>query len=562
MVFGWKNRKSNDSDNQYDVDVDYDDDDQSSSLHLHQHIGGAGGEYVDGYVYDVDDDDDDEDNEQLKEDTFIEIYTTPTPSHDDNQNDNDVPSPIATSTATTAGGGGGFYYSGPIDVSGDELEQTLSEHEVVQARNGRGSDGSGESFRDESYDEENEDYHVNDAAKAVAYKRRMTRRKSALMMLLVVLLIIIGSLAIATSVNISKNNKQQLAVSGAQSGDSSQLSTPTPSPVAPSPSGPTSASSGSQVSTWYARCMIHFHFGLAKDGRAIMRALSLTFCNINYFCLGLCSPFLFIPNLRFLQNNGDGNKDDPDTHPTSPHPAPSPSSDPTSRPTTSHPVPSPSTTQPTEPSMPHGDSPNVGGDCSYGVSVDGACYTVGEMIDVDFTSCGYTFEWIGMWGAEEETDEGSLYPNHVTWSWTCGGRGSPCSDHPTEGTVSFRAVRPGAYKVYLIEGDRWPSTYKAASHAFSVGHDCHSDGGMPAGHVQPTSPVPSPTVPAPTDYPVDHHPTPYPVDHPTSEHPVHTVSSTHPSSYPTSQHPVSQPIVDHRDKYSVTYTKPPSFRRE
>lgn len=193
----------------------------------------------------------------------------------------------------------------------------------------------------------------------------------------------------------------------------------------------------------------------------------------------------------------------------------------------------PSSKPPSPPApAPHPES------CAYAISVSSKCYNVGERIEVDFSACEKPYAWIGLWGAEAET-EGKLYPNQKTWQWTCGGR-QPCSDPPSDGTVSFTAQKVGAYKVYLIEGDLWPSDYLAGSDAFRVSRGCHSDGGMPAGHDYPTKPIP--TAPEPTPQPIPH-PTPYPTD-------------PHPTEYPTEPHPTPYPVG--HPVYPVSFTKHPT----
>jgi hypothetical protein len=189
-------------------------------------------------------------------------------------------------------------------------------------------------------------------------------------------------------------------------------------------------------------------------------------------------------------------------------------------------------------------------ECTYNVSVDRECYDIGETIGVDFTACGLESEWFGIWNADEGVD-GLLYPTYNAWSWTCGGIGQSCGDEsPSDGTVSFSAVRSGNYKVYLLDGDSWPATYKAASIEYRVSSRCDQDQNEDGNDDNDESVAGDSN----TDSNLNSSPTA------TAATPAPIVSPTfQPTVYPPTFLPAVDVTVDHRSKYSVSYTRPPSF---
>eukprot|EP00529_Nitzschia_sp_RCC80_P018658 CAMPEP_0113523846 /NCGR_PEP_ID=MMETSP0014_2-20120614/45911_1 /TAXON_ID=2857 /ORGANISM="Nitzschia sp." /LENGTH=505 /DNA_ID=CAMNT_0000421939 /DNA_START=150 /DNA_END=1663 /DNA_ORIENTATION=+ /assembly_acc=CAM_ASM_000159 len=118
--------------------------------------------------------------------------------------------------------------------------------------------------------------------------------------------------------------------------------------------------------------------------------------------------------------------------------------------------------------------------CKVKITTSDSCYGKGETIHVDYSTCDVGGGWVALYHASAESD-GELTADYIDWDWASG-----------SGSTWFRISRSGAYKVYIMAGDDWDGGYIASTATFRVSSDCHSDGGMPAGHSY-DKPVPAPT---------------------------------------------------------------------
>lgn len=193
----------------------------------------------------------------------------------------------------------------------------------------------------------------------------------------------------------------------------------------------------------------------------------------------------------------------------------------------------------------------------YSLSVvDRECYNLDESVDVKFAACGYNTEWLGLWDVGAGTFFG-LNANYIDWYWTCGGgvkgADNPCDQSPKAGTVSFTIDEPGTYKVYLIDGDNWPARYKVSSSSITVVDRCgegENDG--KGGSDDKDSDEDNEE----TSRPITIEPIPMPTTRPSTTMPTVVIAT--PTFYPD-LFPVDDSRFDHRSKYSVSYTRPPSF---